>query len=392
MAVLASSPALSLWSFNLRHLAAVAAVVNKGSVSAAAGTIHLTQPAVTQAIARVESQLGIKLFERRANGMNPLPVAHMFAERIQAALALIGSRRVTTAQWRAFLAVAYAGSYVAAANRTGLSEPTLHRAISDLSLIMRRSLIERRGRGITLTEAGRRIARTFRLAQAELQAGLEEIVAPLGGTSGYLAIGAMPLARARVLPQAVARFSAGAPSAEIRIVEGARDELVEPLRDGRIDLMIGALRNPAADPDVEQRPLFTDAPIIIGRAGHPLAGTSPSFASMRRYPWIVGARGTPLRSGFEAMFADAAVPLPEVPIECGSVMMIREILLQTDFLTVLSPYQVSVELQAGWLVQIAASPERFHRIIGVTTRTGWRPSPSQARFLQALDEAAEEQL
>ena len=45
---------LSPWIFNLRHLASVAAVVSRGSVSAAAGTVHLTQPAVTQAIARVD--------------------------------------------------------------------------------------------------------------------------------------------------------------------------------------------------------------------------------------------------------------------------------------------------------------------------------------------------
>lgn len=380
---------LTPWSFNLRHLAAVSAVVSRGSVSSAAGAIHLTQPAVTQAIARIESQLGLQLFERRADGMTPLHLAHVFAERIQSALGYIGSRRVTTAQLRAFLAVADAGSYVAAAMRTGLSEPTLHRAISDLSLIMRRDLVQRRGRGIALTEAGRRTARSFRLAQVELQAGLEEIVPTLGRTAGQLVIGAMPLSRARVLPQAIAQFQACSPSTSIRIIEGSHHELVEPLRDGSIDLMIGALREPAPGPDLIQRPLFADVPIIVGRDGHPLAGASATLLEMRGFPWIVGAPGTPLRSGFEAMFADAAVPLPDVPIECGSVMMIREILMHSDFLTVLSPDQVTVELQARWLVQIAASPERFSRIIGVTTRAEWRPSPMQARFLTTLEETAQ---
>jgi DNA-binding transcriptional LysR family regulator len=387
----APTPPTSPWTFNLRHLAAVAAVVSKGSVSAAAGTIHLTQPAVTQAIARVESQLGVQLFERRADGMTPLRLAHVLAERIQAALAHIGSRRVTTAQLRAFLAVADAGSYVAAAARTGLSEPTLHRAISDLSLIMRRALVERRGRGIALTDAGRRTARTFRLAQAELEAGLEEVVAELGRETGRIVIGAMPLSRARVLPQAVASFHARSPAIEIHIVEGSRGELLEPLRDGSIDLMIGALRDPNPDPDVVQRPLFDDTPIIIGRRDHPLANaaTPPGLADMAAYPWIVAAPGTPLRIGFESMFTDAGVPPPAVPIECGSVMMIREILMQSDFLTVLSPHQVSVELQADWLVRIADAPKRFRRVIGVTTRAAWRPSPLQASFLAILDEAAD---
>ena len=50
--------------FNIRHLAAMAAVVDQGSVSLAARAVNLTQPAVTQGIAKLEAQLGVPLFER----------------------------------------------------------------------------------------------------------------------------------------------------------------------------------------------------------------------------------------------------------------------------------------------------------------------------------------
>ena len=39
--------------FNIRHLAAMAAVVELGSVSLAARAVNLTQPAVTQGIAKL---------------------------------------------------------------------------------------------------------------------------------------------------------------------------------------------------------------------------------------------------------------------------------------------------------------------------------------------------
>jgi len=391
-----SSPVLTPWSFNLRHLAAIAAVVNRGSVSAAAGAVHLTQPAVTQAIARVESLLGLQLFERRTDGMTPLPPARALAARIDAAMALIGSRRITTAQIRAFLAVADAGSYAGAATQTGLSQPTLHRAIGDLSLILRRALVERRGRGIALTEPGRRTARTFRLARTELEAGLSEALD--GRQSGpiRITVGAMPVSRARVLPTALATFNAAHPDAEIIVVEGSHGELVEPLRDGSVDFMIGALRDPPPGPDLQQKALFEDQPIVLARAGHPLLALTgdgpepilPPLADLTRFPWIAPSPGAPLRSGFEGIFRAGGFDPPIVPIQCGSVMIIREILMQTDFLTLLSRDQVSVELQAGWLASLGEPPGHFARTIGVTTRAQWRPSAAQAAFMAALEAAA----
>ncbi len=392
----------SPWSFNLRHLAAVAAVVNRGSVSAAASAVHLTQPAVTQAIARVEALLDTQLFERRTDGMTPLPAARALAMRAERALALIGSARVTMAQLRAFLAVADSGSYVAAAARTGLSQPTLHRALGDLSLILRRTLVERRGRGIALTEPGRRTARAFRLARGELEAGLAEASGTAQQGATRITIGAMPLSRARVLPAALARFHRRYPDAHILVVEGSHAELAEFLRDGSIDFMIGALRDPPPGPDLEQKALFDDHVIIMARAGHPLAKCvassgadheadgQPALADLTRFPWILPAPGAPLRAGFEAMFTGANMPVPPVPIECGSVMMIRETLMQTDFLTLLSPDQTSVEREAGWLVSLGEPPGQFARSLGITTRAQWRPSPHQAAFITELHRAADQ--
>ena len=84
------------------------------------------------------------------------------------------------------------------------------------------------------------------------------------------------------------------------------------------------------------------------------------------------------------MFQRAGVPLPIVPVECGSVITIRQMLLDSDFLTLLSPDQVAVELEAGWLAQIGEPPAELRRTIGVTTRSGWRATGMQQRFLDQI--------
>lgn len=373
---------------NLRHLRAVTAIAKAGTISAAAQTVSISQPAITQGLSKLEAQLGVSLFDRRPAGMQPTESALLIVPRIESALGHIGSPRVTMAQMRALLALAEAGSYARASALTDLAQPTLHRALGDLSIALRRTLVERRGKGISFTDSGRRTIRAFRLARAELLAGLAEVEALKGRESGRIAIGAMPLSRARVLPAAVGSFYALHPDVRVAISEGSFVELIEPLRDGDLDVIVGALRDPSPGDDVEQVPLFLDRPAIIGRTGHPLAGRVPTMEEMARYPWIISPQGTPLHGQWRSMFEQAAVPLPIVPIECGSVIAIRQLLITSDFLTMLSPDQVAVELAAKWLVRIADTPSGLTRTIGMTTRTGWRPTPVQATFIEQLQLAA----
>ena len=372
---------------NLRHLRAVAVTARLGSVSAAAHRVALSQPALTQAIAGIELALGLPLFERRSDGMVATPAADLLVPRIEAALAHIASPRVTATQLRAFVTLADAGSYAGASAASGLAQPSLHRAVGDLSIALRRSLVVRSGRGIVLTEAGRRTARAFRLARAELAAGLSEVRALRGLETGRITIGAMPLARARLLPAAVARFTLAHPEATVAIVEGSHAELIEPLRDGVLDLLIGALRDPP-EPDLLQRALFEDRPVVIGRAGHPLAGTVPTTADVARFPWIVAAPSTPLHAQWAGLFDAARIPRPPAPIECGSVLTIRQILRASDFLTLLSPDQVALEIDSGVLAVIGQAPESVRRTIGITTRDDWRPTALQAAFRDLLIDAA----
>ncbi len=369
---------------NLRHLRAVAAIVRLGSISAAAQAVNITQPAITQGLAKLEAQLQIGLFDRQPDGMQPTAAATVLAPRIERALAHIGSIRVTSAHVRALLALAEAGSYPGAAQITGLAQPTLHRALSDLSIALRRALVERRGKGIGFTDDGRRTVRRFRLARAELEAAFAELEQLRGREIGRISIGAMPLSRARVLPAAVAAFYSRFPDVRIAIIEGSFGELIEPLRDGEIDIMIGALRDPSPGADIEQQPLFNDRPAIIARTGHPLAGKTPEIAEMANYPWVVSQPGTPLHLQWRLMFEGAE--LPRVPVECGSGITIRQLLIATDFLTLMSIDQVAAELEAGWLVVIGEAPSGLSRSIGISTRTGWRPTALQSAFIEQLQQ------
>ncbi|MEO7787408.1 MAG: LysR family transcriptional regulator [Sphingomicrobium sp.] len=387
-------------SLNWRHLQALAAIAGHRSMSAAAEAVSLSQPALTQGLAKLERQVGVRLFERGPAGVVALEPGLLLAERGRAAAGHLagaanalarGANRgfarpeqlMTTTQLHAYLALADAGSFVAAGAATGLSQPALHRAVRDLEQILGAPLTERRGRGLVLTTGGRRLARGVRLAIGEIDAGIADL-AP-DEACGRIVVGAMPLSRALVLPHAIAALVREVPGVMIDVVEGSWRELVEPLQDGVIDLMIGALRSEETA-GLVQRALLEDRLAVLGRAGHPLAGkAAPSLDDYARFGWIVGQAGTPLREQMAALFVGR--DLPPTPIECGSVMVIRGVLQDSDLLTLLSPDQVRLEMAAGVLAQIGPPLAKGMRTIGVSTRAGWRPTRAQQRFVELIDEA-----
>lgn len=371
--------------FNLRHYAALAATVRHGSLTRAARAVNLTQPALTQAIKRLEEDLGCALFDRRPDGMTATQPGLMLAQRADVVIAHIGSTRITGTQFNAFLALARAGSYAVAASNLQVSSASLHRAVSGLSEALGQTLVERRGRGVMLTPAGQRLARRFGLAKAELRAGLAEVAQWKGEAEGQITIGAMPLSRARWLPNAIEHFHRNHPGVDIAIIEGSYTELCGPLRDGDIDMMLGALRKDGDAADLVQQPVFEDRPAIIMRAGHPLVDMPgpPGAKALLAYPWILPAGSTPLRSYWEAMLRSLDVEPPHVAIECGSVLTIRELLLSSDALTLLSTDQLRVEIEGG-LITWKEPPAPVTRMIGITTRLGWRPTSAQAACLEEL--------
>jgi len=388
------------YALNLRHLRAMAIVARRGTLVAAADQVGISQPALTAAIAGLEKRL-VPLFVRTRAGMRPNEAGLILTERVEEAFVHFGTglrsgqrlrgfaepeRLVTTSQLRALLALADEGSFVGAASTTGLSQPALHRSVRDIERLTGVPLIERRGRRVALTHAGRRAARGFRLGLGALRAALVEVAALQGeAASDRITVGAMPLCRARLLPGAITALLSHQSDTRVTVIEGAHRELIEQLRDGQIDMTVGALRDPSPGADLEQEPLLVDRLAIVGRGGHPLAGPrQPSRAELAGYRWLVGLPGSPLRTHWEELFAGG--PMPVAPTDCGSVMVLRAMLMAGDFLTLLSPEQIGMELRTGMLALVGAPLEDHVRTIGITSRTGWRPTPTQQQFIAILRE------
>jgi LysR family transcriptional regulator of gallate degradation len=387
---------------NLRHLQAFREVARLGSVSAAARAVHISQPAVTQAIAGLERYFGSALLLRRSTGVTLTPAGEVCLARVERSMSQIRDalaeaargggadvvRRVRYNQLDALGAVVEHGNFSIAARARKLSQPSVHRAARDLERLLAVPLFEKTSFGVRPTRDAETLARRVKLAFAEIEQARAEIHA-LGGTeSGRTVIAALPLARSYLLPAALLEFTQQHPGHGVAIIDGTYEHLLSGLRSGESDILIGALRDPAPSSDVIQEHLFDDPLAIVCRTGHPLTRRRVSIAALRKYQWIAPRAGSPLRANFDALMTAAGMNCQSPPLECNSLAAARAFLLESDRIMLMSAHQIHYEMQAGVLAALPHPEGKVVRPIGLTLRRDWHPTPNQQTLLDILRRTA----
>jgi DNA-binding transcriptional LysR family regulator len=86
-------------ALELRQLRYFVTAAEEGQLTRAAEKLHLAQPALSQAIGRLEAQLGLKLLERRARGVEVTPAGRAFLEKARATLEAADDVDATARSW-----------------------------------------------------------------------------------------------------------------------------------------------------------------------------------------------------------------------------------------------------------------------------------------------------
>lgn len=391
---------------NLRHLQAFLEVVALGGINAAAVKMHLTQSAVTQAIAAIERHFDVALFTRSSTGMHPTTAGKTCAERVERALTQLREameecsrldtrereqlfRHVTAAQLTSLIKLVEFRNFTHAARALGVSQPTIHRAARTLERALGAELFEKTSYGVVPTREAEKLSQRAHRAFVEISQAQADIDALRGRDSGSTVIGAMPLARSFLVPKALIQFTHEHTEHAVSIMEGTYEHLLAALQAGHADFLIGALRELRPSADILQEHLFDDPLSIVMRAQHPLAKRRKlSATDLTSYLWIAPRSSSPLRAHFDALFTKLGVAPPRAPIECNSLIAARALLMESDHLMLSSLNQVHYEVQAGMLVALPHPAGKIVRGIGLTVRRDWRPTQAQARLLAILRETS----
>ena len=395
---------------SLRQLRAFEAVARRKSIGAAAAELGLSQPAVTQMVAQIETALAVNLLERRRTGTYLttlgsvlLPRVERLFAHIQTALCdpVIGAslsgrettksveNKITDTHIRSLTAVTECGSFAAAARRLKISQPSLHRSARDLERVIRRSLYQRMARGLGPTSQARELARRLKVALRELEYATEEIRAAQGIFISRIRVGNIPHSGTHLLSKAINHFLALYPAAFVHVLDGPYEPLLDGLRAGDLDLLFGVLRRPAWAIDVREEFLFSNPYAVVVRRQHPLAGVrNVTFRDLAGYDWILPARGAPRREAFERLFAGSA-RAPIVSIETTSSAIYKSVLTTTDRIALLSTLEAQFMEPKALTIVPFQSPV-LARADGVATRADWQPPRLHQQFLDLLRTQAQE--
>jgi DNA-binding transcriptional LysR family regulator len=174
-----------------------------------------------------------------------------------------------TRQLRYFVAVAEELNFGRAAQRLGMAQPPLSRAIKDLERQLGTALLERTTRQVSLTPAGEVLLRDARTALDAITAAAAR-TRHAGESRPRLRLALKADVDGGLLPRLLSEFGTEREALPVELVLGGWGEQAQAVRDGRADVAL--LLSPFDDHGLDAEPLLSEPLVTALAAGDPLAG------------------------------------------------------------------------------------------------------------------------
>lgn len=269
-----------------------------------------------------------------------------------------------------------------AAKRLHRSQPTLTNCLRRLEKMSGGPLVQRHGRGIRLTEAGK-LLRAFAVkTRLDVQGARARLQAATSGLSGEVRVGLVPSAAQFLMPEIVGAAFREMPDVLIRSEVATFAALDAMLRNGDLDFIVVNETHPRAG--IVSEPLMSDVIVPAAPAGHPIfAIRRPAIADLGRHGWILQPASFPHRQWIEGVFRKAGVAPPRVQIETNMLNLQPQLVATSGLLTVLPRLQ----LERDGLKEVRVAGVELRRRLELRVRNDAYVSPAAARLAELLKRA-----
>ena len=281
-------------------------------------------------------------------------------------------------QLQSFVHVAEQGSLARAAAATDLAESLISRHVAALESAWGDRLFERTGRGMALSEFGRRMLPEARAALEQV-ARLHAMARESAGVpTGTVHVGVLPSLASQLLPLLFADLRVHAPGVTLHAAEGFSGSLDEQLANGRLDIAVINRYGPAAARGEEV--LGTADTYLVGKAGSaPLRHRAVQFKALAGVPLVLPATPNGLRSTLDQLARRHNVQL-DVVMEVDSAASMKDVASSGHAYTLLPLMAVRDELARKTLGAAGVVDPGIGRTI-VLRVTSQRPLSRAARHV-----------
>jgi LysR family transcriptional regulator of abg operon len=234
----------------------------------------------------------------------------------------------------AMVAVADTGSLRAAANRLGVSQPAVTKAIREIETIMGVALLQKTVRGSVPTDAGRIFLIRARSIVEEMRRAKEEMSHVAGVRDGSVTVG-LSVGAALLSGGAIETFMRSYPQVRVCVIESLFDQLVSGVRQGRLDFSVGGLPSAEIEDRLRVETLFQNRIVPAVRHNHPLVGAR-SFAELTGCDWAITNDDPTYVSNMAKHFATLGLPPPRIRLRCESYFTLLQLVPRTDLVVAIS--------------------------------------------------------
>lgn len=285
------------------------------------------------------------------------------------------------------VAIAEAGSIRGAAALLGKSQPSLTKALRLTEDALGMALFQRTSRGVVLTEVGEKVLVRARTIMGEIHRLDDEVAQLKGAQVGSVNVCVSPLAGVQIMPRALALFRKTYPKIKVHISSGLFPNALKPLREGRIDLLVGPLPPLGLDRDIKSEPLLK-TPIVVIAGRESKYASAKSLVELADADWImIGDKGGP-GSVFQKAFLDSGltppVPLTTSESYVGALSLVENLGAVCTF-----PLLLLEAVKRDWSIQTVNLEQTVATLqISLMTRVGHPLTPAAEALANCIHRAS----
>ncbi|MCK3780320.1 pca operon transcription factor PcaQ [Ensifer sesbaniae] len=297
--------------------------------------------------------------------------------------------RVKFRHLQTFVEVSRQKSVMKAAELLHVSQPAVTKTIRELEEVLGVAVFERDGRGIKITRYGEVFLRHAGAALTALRQGLDSVSQERAGDGVPVRVGALPTVSTRIMPHAMTLFLKEDTGARIKIVTGENAVLLEQLRVGDLDLVVGRLAAPDKMTGFSFEHLYSEQVVFAVRAGHPLlSGTHSAFVRLADFPVLMPTRASIIRPFVERFLITNGIANLPNQIETVSDAFGRAFVRASDAIWIISAGVVASDVEDGTIAILPIDTSETKGPVGLTVRADAAPTLALSILMQTIREAA----
>ena len=296
---------------------------------------------------------------------------------------------LTHRQLEVLVAAADSESFSAAAERLGISQPSLSESIRRIEREIGAPLFARTTRSVKLTDDGRHAVAVAREIVRDFKTALERLASRGSGKQGRISIAALPSIACAVLPAAIQAFAREHPSIDIALHDVLHERAIQSVTEGAVDLAVTV--KPAEGDGLAFEEIASDVAHLVCRTDDPLARRkSVRWRELSGRAFIGITRISSVRRLTDAAFVHAELAItPRYEVEqIASAVALVEANLGV---TALPSLTFSMFRGRKLAVRPLIEPS-LRRNVGFVTAAGRTLPPATRRFMQIVQSTMRKEL